>query len=183
MARKTSAVRTLQQARRFVLDVGLCGIFSDAKGRMPSLWDVVDLPTRQAGEKGWGRRVIAIWGWKHELPAIYPDEIFYGKIPGGLAALMSMDHLRTTHYPQHHRPLKECSALAQKIHALLRHDPLTTAALREELGMTRRPERSAFDRALQELQITLNVARRNSLEDKNDTWVLFSEQYLDVARG
>jgi hypothetical protein len=35
-------------------------------------------------------------------------------------------------------------------------------------------------RALQELQITLNIARRNSLEDENDTWVLFSEQYLEV---
>ncbi len=183
MTRKTSVVRNPKQARSFVLEVGICGIFSDAKGRMASLWEVVDLPTRQPGEKGWGQRVTAIWGWKNELPAIYPDEIFYGKIPGGLAVLMSMDHLRMEHYPRHHRPLKECSALAQKIYAVLRHDPLTTAALREELEMTRRPERSAFDRALQELQITLNIARRNSLEDKNDTWVPFSEQYVDVVRG
>jgi hypothetical protein len=29
----------------------------------------------------------------------------------------------------------------------------------------------------------LNVARRNSLEDENDTWVLFSDQYLDVVHG
>ncbi len=181
--RKTHSIRTLKQARAFVLEVGLCGIFSDAKGRMPSLWDATDLPTRRPGEKGWGRRVTAIWGWKNELPAIYPDEIFYGKISGGLAVLMSMDHLRASHYPKHHRPLKECSALAQKIYAVLRHDPYPTAVLREELGMSRRPERSAFDRALQELQITLNIARRNSLEDANDTWVLFREQYLDVAEA
>jgi hypothetical protein len=47
--------------------------------------------------------------------------------------------------------------------------------------MTLRPERNRFDRALVELQVTLNIARRNSLEDENDTWVLFSDQYLDVV--
>jgi hypothetical protein len=49
--------------------------------------------------------------------------------------------------------------------------------------MTRRPERNRFDRALQELQVTLNIARRNSLEDEYDTWVLFSDQYLEVMNG
>jgi hypothetical protein len=54
--------------------------------------------------------------------------------------------------------------------------------VREELNMALRPERNRFDRALQELQVTLNIARRNSLEDENDTWVLFSDQYLDVLQ-
>jgi hypothetical protein len=74
---------------------------------------LVDLPDRQPGEKGWGQKVVAIWRWKNELPAIYPEVIFYGKIPAGRAALMSMDYLRVEHYPKHHRPLMECSALAQ----------------------------------------------------------------------
>jgi hypothetical protein len=47
--------------------------------------------------------------------------------------------------------------------------------------MTLRPERNRFDRALTELQVTLNIARRNSLEDENDTWVLFSDQYLELV--
>jgi len=181
MHRKRAAIRSLKQARAFVLKVGVCGIFSNAKGAMPCLWDVTDLPVRRPGERGWGQRVIAIWSWKNELPAVYPDEIFYGKIPGGLAVLMSMDHLRAEHYPKHHRPIRECSPLARKIYGVLRHDPLTTAELRRELEMTRRPERSRFDRALQELQTTLNIARRNSLEDENDTWVLFTEQYVTIT--
>ena len=181
MRRRPAAVRTLEQARAFVLEAGICGIFSTAKDRMPRLWDVVHLPDRQPGEKGWGRRVTAIWAWKNELPAIYPDEIFYGKIPGGLAVLMSMDHLRREHFPKHHRELRACRPLAQKIHALLRHDPLTTPQLREELEMTRRPERSRFERALQDLQVTLNIVRRNSLDDENDTWVPFTEQYLEIT--
>jgi hypothetical protein len=183
MKRKDGVVCTLKQARIYVLQVGICGIFSDARVGMPNLWDVVDLPDRQPGQKGWGQKMLAIWRWKNELPAIYPEEIFYGKIPTGHAALMSMAYLRMEHYPKHHRPLNECSPLAQGIYQRLKLDPLTTGSLREELNMAERPERNRFDRALQELQVTLNIARRNSLEDENDTWVLFSDQYLDVVRA
>jgi hypothetical protein len=102
MKRKVAVVRTLKQARAYILQVGICGIFSDAGVGMPNLWDAVDLPDRQPGEKGWGEKVVAIWRWKNELPAIYPGEIFYGKIPGGRAILMSMDYLRAEHYPKHH---------------------------------------------------------------------------------
>jgi hypothetical protein len=178
---KSKGIRTLRQARAYILRVGMCGIFSDAGAGMPNLWAVVDLPEKQPGERGWGQKVIAIWRWKNELPALYPDEIFYGKIPTGHATLMSMDYLRTEHYPKNYRPLKKCSLLAQKIYERLKLDPLTTGSLREELNMTRRPDRNRFDRALLELQVTLNIARRNSLEDENDTWVLFSDQYLDVV--
>jgi hypothetical protein len=183
MKRKVVVVRTLKQARAYILQVGMCGIFSDAGIGMPNLWEVVDLPDRQPGEKGWGQKVVAIWRWKNELPAIYPEEIFYGKIPAGRAALMSMDYLCAEHYPKYHRPLRECTALAQRIYQRLRLDPQTTASLREELDMTGCPERNRFARALQELQVTLNIARRNSLEDENDTWVLFSEQYLEVVQA
>ncbi len=149
---------------------------------MPCLWDVVDLPGRKPGEKGWGEKITAIWNWKNELPATYPKMIFYGKIKSGPAVLMSIDHLREEHYPKHHCPLKDCSALARKLYEIIRMDPITTGSLREEMNMTRRPERNQFDRALQELQVTLNIARRNSANDENDTWVPFAEQYLEVMR-
>jgi hypothetical protein len=96
MKRKAAVVRTLKQARTYVLQVGICGIFSDAGFGMPNLWEVVDLPERQPGEKGWDQKGIAIWRWKTELPATYPEEMIYGKIPGGRAVLMSMDYLRGT---------------------------------------------------------------------------------------
>jgi hypothetical protein len=183
MKGQAALVRTLKQARAYILRVRICGIFSDAGVGMTNLWEVVDLPDRQPGEKGWGQKVVAIWRWKNELPAMYPEEIFYGKVPAGRAALMSIDYLRAEHYPKYHRPLRECSPLAQTIYERLRLDPQTTGSLREELQMTGRPERNRFDRALLELQVTLNVARRNSLEDENDTWVLFTDQHLDVVRA
>jgi hypothetical protein len=181
--RAGKAVRTLEQAYDFVLRVGVCGIFSDAKTGLTSLWDVTDLPERVKGEKGWGQKVISIWNWKNELPAIYPEKIFYGKIPSGRAVLMSMEYLRTEHYEKCHRPVKDCGPLANRIYQAIRFDPMTTGQLRKELDMIHRPERAKFDRALQTLQITLNIARRNSLEDEKDTWVLFSEQYLEVVRS
>ena len=177
------SVRTLAQAKAFVLRARICGIFSDAKGTMPCLWVVVDLPERRVGEAGWGEKVTAIWRWKNELPAKYPREIFYGKIKGGLAVLMSVDYLRREHYPRHYRRLEDCSALARRLYEVIRLDPISTGSLREEVGMTDRADRNRFDKALQELQITLNVVRRNSLRDEKDTWVPFSEQHLDVLRA
>jgi hypothetical protein len=181
MSARQTHVRTLREAKAFVLRQGICGIFSNANGKLPCLWDVVDLPGRQPGEKGWGQKVIAIWTWKNELPAKYPQEIFYGKTKGGRAVLMSTDYLREKHYRKHHRPLRDCSALARRLYEIIRMDPIMTGPLREEANMTKRPERSQFDRALKELQITLNIARRNCGSDEGDTWVPFTEQYLEIA--
>lgn len=175
-----AGIRTLAQARAFVKRVGICGIFADVEGH--SLWDATDLPDRQPGERGWGQKVSAVWTWKNLLPARHPDEIFYGKVKGGKAVLMSMARLRE-HYPQHHRPVRECSAVAQRIYHALKFDPMTTPELRRHLDMTHPPERNQFERGLKELQITLNIARRNSEEDENDTWVLFREQYLEIAES
>jgi hypothetical protein len=162
--------------------VKISGIFSDAEGTMSCLWNVVDLPERRPRERGWGEKVSAIWRWKNELPARYPQEIFYGKTKSGLAVLMSIEHLRDDYYPKHHRPLRDCSALAQQLYGLIKLDPIRTGALREEMNMTDRRDRPKFDRGLRELQVTLNIVRRNSLLDENDIWVPFSEQYLDVVR-
>jgi hypothetical protein len=56
MKGKVAVVRTLKQARAYILKVGICGIFSDAGIGMPNFWEVVDLTDRQPGEKGWGQK-------------------------------------------------------------------------------------------------------------------------------
>ncbi|MEN8662428.1 MAG: hypothetical protein ABF322_01145 [Lentimonas sp.] len=40
---------------------------------------------------------MAVWDWKTRIPQTIPDEIFYGKIPGGDAALIDMNYFRETH--------------------------------------------------------------------------------------
>ena len=95
---------------------------------------------------------------------------------------MSVEYLRDDYYPKHHRPLSDCSPLARQLYSLIKLDPIRTGALRKEMDMTDGTNRPKFDRALRELQATLNIVRRNSLLDENDTWVPFSEQYLDLIR-
>lgn len=173
-------VTTIEQARDFVLAIGMCGVLHDAKGRLPTLWDVVDAPDRQPGEQGWGDKMGKVWFWKNQLPEFYPDDVFYGKIKGGRAVLMSMQVLRER-YPEQHRPLGRCSALAQQLFAIIAQGPIMTVPLRQAMGMTGRDVRPPFDRALQELQITLNVVRSNRAGVEGDTWVPFLTQYPAFA--
>lgn len=170
-------VRTLAQAKKYVSKVGYCLVFPDKKKDLPNLWDMIDLPEKQPGEKGWGQKVSAIWPWKNELPADYPDEIFYGKGAKGKSVLMTLEYLKEKPYPEFHRPIKECSLMAQKIYDLVRIEPMTTGALRKEITKGDKTRKGAFDKGLVELQVTLNIVRCNAPEITSDTWVRFEEQY------
>ncbi len=170
-------VKTLEEALEFVLKVKTCLIFGSKTSDLPCLWDVVDLPHRSGGTTKWGAKLEAIWAWKNELPAQFPDEIFYGKLPGGLAVLMCLKHLRQEHYPAHHRPVSTCSALARRAYELIRHEPQTTAEVRRALSPSGEISKSKIEGALVELQVTLNIVRSNAPNVKKDTWLRFAEQY------
>ncbi len=174
-------VRTLEQAHAFVQAVGLCLVFADKKKARPNLWDVVDLPEKQPGEKGWGRKIGAVWSWKNQLPAVYPDEIFYGKGAGGKTVLMTLAYLRREHYPKFHRPVAACSPLARRIYELVRIEPLATGTLRNAVLKGDKSLRPAFTKALIELQVTLNIVRCNAPEITSDTWVRFTDQYPSLS--
>jgi len=177
-------VRTLAEAHAYVCAVGCCLVFADKKPDLPNLWDVVDLPGKRAGEKGWGQKISAVWTWKNQLPADYPDEIFYGKGAGGKSLLMTLDYLREIHYPRFHRPVAQVSPLAREIYEHVRVEPMTTGALRAVVLRGDKTRKAAFTRALIELQVTLNIVRSNAPEVTTDTWLRFGEQYggweLDV---
>jgi hypothetical protein len=171
-------IKTIEEARQYVLDNQLVGIFGSAKNKdLPALWDAVDYPIDNPDGKGWGPRVGKVWGWKNELPQRWPDEIFYGKIKGGLAVLASMEYVRKTLYPEAHMPLADCSATARKLYNAILNEPMTTTKLRKELEMTKPPLKGKFEKALKELQITMNIARLNDPAAEGDTWVPFHEQY------
>jgi hypothetical protein len=175
--RRQPRVKTLAQARAFVLAVGKCGIFADKHKDGPSLWDVADFPDRRPGEGGWGQKIGAVWAWKNALPANYPDEIFYGKDETGRAVLMTLAHLAAEHYPKFHRPIEACSPMARKIYALIKVEPMTTGALRNAVAQKDRALRAAFSKAMIELQATLNIVRSNATEIETDTWLRFGELY------
>jgi len=47
-------VKTLEEARLLIRELTICTIFDSKKSGLPSLWEHVDLPDKQKGEKGWG---------------------------------------------------------------------------------------------------------------------------------
>jgi hypothetical protein len=174
-------IRSLEDAYQFVLREKICTIFGSKKSPYPSLWDHVDLPERQEGEPGWGEKVTAIWRWKNELPATFPEEIFYGKVAGGDAVLMEMCYLRETHYHSAKRALGTLGPLAGRIFAHIRIEPWYTGELRKVVMAESACTKSRFDTALKQLQITLNIVRSNHPDETRDRWVPFSELYPQVS--
>lgn len=176
---KSVKLNTLEGALEYVQAVKVCTLFSNKVEGLSTLWDAVDLPENGGGRTKWGARVEAIWAWKNELPETYPDEVFYGKIPGGLAVLMSMDHLRDVHYPKAHQPVSKCKDLAQKVFEIIRLDPAETAEIRATAMDRHGCSKSQVETAIKQLQITLNIARDNTPGIGKDRWVPFREMYHD----
>ncbi len=173
-------IKTLEEAREFVLDVKICSIFAKDASGLPSLWDQVDLPEKQPGEKGWGERMGAVWTWKNQLPTEYPTEIFYGKIGCGTAVLMDMGHLADVHFPQTHVTVTDLNDLAQFVFAQVEREPAETGALRTVAMLEMGCSKSTFDTALKNLQTSLNIARWNHPHVERDTWVPFRDMYPDI---
>jgi hypothetical protein len=176
VAEWVASVRTIEEAREFVLKVGICGILHDAKGS-PTLWDAIDAPDKAPDEPGWGEKMGLVWSWKNELPALYPNEIYYGKRKVG-AMLCSMAALREL-YTAHHRPAESLTETAQRLLSFIAQDPVNNGELKLLAGMTGKACKSAYDRALNELQVTFNIVRINRTDTEGDTWTLFRLQYPD----
>ncbi len=177
-------IKDIETAHEFILKSGLCTLFKKQDAETPCFWDEVDIPDDPSlGETKWGPKVEHVWLWKTELPTLYPDDVFYGKIKGGHACLMSIDFLRNQHYPIHHKSIDACTPLAREVFELIRLDPSTTSILRRESIERFHCSKSQFDTALKQLQVTLNIARLNEPNLKNDTWITFSELYPEISDG
>ncbi len=174
-------IKTFEEATEFVLENKVVTVFGSNNSPYPSLWDNTGLSEEKPKEGGWSEKVMAVWAWKNEIPNTFPDEVFYGKVPGGDAVLMEMEYLRTVHYPKTFQTVSELPPLAQGIFEYIEIEPWFTGDLRkvaiEELGCTK----SRFDTALKKLQISLNIARSNDPNLKNDQWLLFSDLFPDIA--
>jgi hypothetical protein len=173
-------IKTFEEARLLILELKICTIFESSKTELPSLWEHIDLPEKQKGEEGWGQKVSAVWDWKNRLPAEFPNEIFYGKIKGGFAVLMTMNYLRDFQFGWSYRSVDELNPLAAFIFEKIRIEPWETTDLRKEAIEKRGCSKSQFDTALKNLQISLNIVRSNDPEIERDTWLTFQDLYPDI---
>ncbi|HET7034102.1 MAG TPA: hypothetical protein VFI42_00320 [Thermomicrobiaceae bacterium] len=174
-------VRTVEDARVFVRSAGLCLIFkasgAERGGRYPALWDVVDAPDKRPGEHGFGERDALVWRLKNELPLSYPDEVYYGKLAGGRAMLCTLERL-TELYRAQYREAGTLSRDAQRLLALIAGRPISNKDLRLDSGLHTPEARSRFERALQELQVSFQIAR---VDVEPDTWFPFAAVYPAIA--
>lgn len=174
-------IKTFDEAYEFVLAEKICTVFGSKNSPYPSLWDNTDLSEKKPKAGGWSPKVVAVWDWKTRIPQTYPDKIFYGKVQGGDAVLMEMQHFRKVHFPAAFQSVNDLDSLAQEIYEFIRLEPNYTGRLRKraigELGCTK----SQFDTALKKLQISLNIVRSNELVHKNDFWLTLREVHLDLV--
>ena len=177
---KRAYIKTIEEALAFVQEHRLVSVLAPKGVQLPALWDAVDLPEKQPGEKGWGAKVGAVWTWKNALPARWPDAVFYGKIKGGHAVLMTLAYLRDVHFPAAYQPLAQLKPLCRHLYEHIRQEPYLTGPLRKIIMEERGVSKSQFETALKQLQISLNVVRSPDPEAEGDTWLTFKEVYSAI---
>ncbi|GHC00971.1 AlkZ-related protein [Cerasicoccus arenae] len=176
-------IKTFEDATEFVLKHKVCTVFGSKDSPYPSLWENTDISDKKPKGGGWNPKVSAIWDWKTRIPQTFPDEIFYGKVPGGDAVLMEMEYLRSTHYPKAYQAVSELPLLCQQIFECIRIEPWFTGDLRKHAVAEFHCTKSRFDTALKKLQISLNIVRSNDPNLDNDQWVPFREVHLDIVEA
>jgi hypothetical protein len=174
-------IKTFEDAYQFVLEHKVCTVFGSKKSPYPSLWDNTDLSEDKPKDGGWNPKVTAVWDWKTRIPQTYPDSVFYGKVSGGDAVLMEMQHFRSIHYPSAFQPVSELDPLSQEIYEMIRLEPAFTGTIRKKAIAELSTTKSRFDTALKKLQISLNIVRSNDPQLKNDFWLTMREVHLDIV--
>lgn len=176
-------IKTFDEAYQFVLEQKVCAVFGSRGSPHASLWDSTNLSEKKPKAGGWSPKVKAVWDWKTRIPQTYPETVFYGKIPGGDAVLMEMQHFRETHYPAAFQPVSQLDGLAQEVYELIRLEPAYTGPLRQRAIAKLQCSKSQFDTALKKLQVSLNVVRSNDPSFKNDFWLTMREMHLDIVQS
>ena len=176
-------IKTFEQAYKFVLKHKVCTVFGSKNSPYESLWDNTALSEAKPKEGGWSPKVVAVWDWKTRIPQTYPDTVFYGKVKGGDAVLMEMQHFCNVHYAEAFQPVGELSMLAQQVYELIRLEPNYTGELRKKAIEQFKCSKSQFETALKHLQISLNIVRSNDLQHANDFWLPMREVHLELVQA
>ena len=156
-------VRTVEEARTFIEEVGFCHFWPIKGIEMPNLFHAIAGRVRPVPMEHDDPDISKCWGWKDS--SLDQRWWHYGKLLRRRATLVSLDMLPvfyacSENYGDIDDYLEEyragtMTAEAKRIYkALLTHGPLDTVRLRREARMS---AKSRFERALVELQVELKV--------------------------
>ncbi len=159
-------VRTIEEARAFIEEVGFCHFWPIKGVELPNLFHAIAGRVRSVPNEHDDPDISKCWGWKDH--ALDKKWWYYGKLLRRRATLVSLAELPyfyalSENYGSLDDYLQEyadglMTAEAKAIYeALLEHGPLDTIRLRREARMSAQSAKSRFDRALVELQVGLKV--------------------------
>src|SRR5574341_1768369 len=166
--RRTRArrVQTPREAEKFVAEVGFC-LFWPIKGiEMPNLFHAIAGHVRDVPTEHDDPDISKCWNWKDQ--ALGQKKWYYAKLLGKRATLVSMKYLpyfyaRSPNFggEEDYAQDYEAGLLSREAkniyEALHQHGPLDTVRLRRESRLAAESAKTAFERALVELQITMRI--------------------------
>jgi hypothetical protein len=183
-------VRNADQLVRFVNAVGMCFAFTPAE-RMPIPACFDHLSTSDDDRKwGW------MWGWKDELAE--EKRLYYGPILARKPTFVSMKLLpvlyatfgRAGEADDHLEDVRSgrISDIGRRIiEFVTAKGESQTRRMRAELGITSKEGRGQYDKALDEVQRLMYVARVKAVgegrEEYNYTYDLFVRRYPEVVKA
>jgi len=191
-ARLTRAhrVRNGAQLVSFVDAVGFCFAFTPAAGLpIPAAFDHLSTSDEH-------RKWAWMWGWKDELPQ--EKRVYYGPILARKPTLVSLRLLPVLYAtfgragePDDHLEDIRAGRLSDVARRIIEHltqkGESQTRRMRAELGITSKDGRTAYDKALDDVQRLMYVARVKAVgegrEEYNYTYDLFVRRYPEVVRA
>ncbi|HDQ73189.1 MAG TPA: hypothetical protein ENN19_14015 [Chloroflexi bacterium] len=159
-------LRTIDDARQFVDQVGFCHFWPIKDIEMPNLFHAIAGRERPVPNEHGDPDLSKCWGWKDQ--ALDKRWWYYGKLLRRRATLVSLDYLPYFYalsenfgslddYLAEYEDGKLTAEAKAIYEAILEHGPLDTVRLRREARMSAESAKSRFDRALVELQVGLKV--------------------------
>ena len=156
-------LRSIEEAARFVEDVGFALLFPTDRPTAPTLWEAVAGPDAVPFAHGMGDSESLVWSWKDALPEA--RMAWSGPFLHRRASLLSPRLLAALYpgegAPDDHRAFS-LSGDAHRIAEALLTGPMPSSALRKLVG-----DRSRYDRAIRELHRQLLVTSAGTREQRS----------------
>jgi hypothetical protein len=164
------AVRSKEQALKFINDVGYCFAFKSENSELPCLWHAAcgtrdPVMPRHTHHDPY---ISFVWEMKDTLPA--EKKIYYGKLLKGRPTMISLEFLphffvlaersgTRDEYLQEFTRGKLSAGAKEIMEALMDSWPQVTKGLKLATGMHSKGDRAAFDKAIAELQTKMFVVK------------------------
>lgn len=182
-------VRSIPEALDFVNRTGFCFAFKAQNSELPCLWHAA------CGERQpvyplhshHDPYISLVWQAKDDLPA--QQKIYYGKALKNRPTMISLDYLPCFYRLHGHDGREDAylrlymqgrlSSDAKKIiEALMDNPPMITSDLKLASGMANPNKRSAFDKAMAELQMHMLITKIAEFYDPfTFLWDIFANRY------